>query len=122
MPNENLPPAQASYLVPLMQPLAYPADVQHSIEQNRRALLYAPLAFQAEEISGYLLDTPQGPKLRLNLQSAELDPSYKSPRRPVSVLATLAEWQAEFVLTPRLREKLAPLLLVIAPALLAPQD
>jgi hypothetical protein len=119
---ENFPPALASCPAPRSRSIAYPRHMQQIIEQTRRALLYAALAFKAEEISGCVVESLQGPKLRLNLQYTELDRSYKSPRRPVSVLATLVEWQAEFRLTPALLEKLTPLLQEIAPALLAPQD
>jgi hypothetical protein len=41
---------------------------------------------------------------------------------PISVLATLAERRAEFVLTAHLLEKLTPILRQVVPALLRPAE
>jgi hypothetical protein len=123
MQNENLKPAPAStsttWLASLDQPIKHPPHIQEFLERNRRDLLCAPLVFKPEEISGRLLDTKAGPGLRINLQNTELDKRYKNPRPPIAVEATLAEWQAEFRLTPRLLLKLRPFLQQQAPALLA---
>jgi hypothetical protein len=118
MQPENLKPAPASIMQAMSQPMQYSPAMQQLLENNRRALLCGPLLSKPEEISGYLVDTKDGPGLRVNLQNHELDKKYKNPRPPVSVLATLAEWQAEFKLTPRLLLKLTPLLQQVALALL----
>lgn len=120
MQNENLKPALASYLATLSQPIQHPPHIAEFLERNRRDLLCSALLFKPEEISGRLIDTKQGPGMRVCLQDTERDKRYKSPRAPLTVEGTLAEWQAEFELTPRLLLKLTPLLQKIAPQLLAP--
>lgn len=84
-------------------------------EKVRRVLLCGPLLFKAHEISGYT----QGNELIISLQDTEADRGFKRPKPPTLVRATYAEWQAEFALTPKLREKLLPTLNRVAPQLAA---
>lgn len=84
-------------------------------EENRRVLLCGPLLFKPHEITGY---TEAG-QLIICLQDTEADRHRKRPTPPTLVRASYAEWLAAFTLTPKLREKLRPTLLRVAPELAA---
>lgn len=119
MPHDIFKPSLASYLSTLGKPIKHPPHILEFMERNRRELLHSPLIFKPEEISGRLFEAKAGPSLRVNLQNTERDKKFKTPRPPLTVEGTLAEWQAEFKAVPRLLLKLRPLLQKEAPDLLA---
>lgn len=121
--HKNIPnPSRTSFWASLDKPIQHPPHVQEALERNRRFLLCSPLLSKPHEINGWVIEGKDGPQLQLSLRDEELDRKFKSPRAPVTVTASFAEWRAEFALTPRLLAKLTPLLQKVAPALLLPAE
>jgi hypothetical protein len=93
--------------------------MQALLEENRRVLLFSPMLSKPDEITGYLVESKDGPQLRLSIRNDEVDRKFKTPRPPITIEATFTEWREAFARTPRLLAKLTPMLRQVAPALLA---
>jgi hypothetical protein len=99
--------------LPLYSPIAPAHHRTTRPEENRRTLLCGALLYKPEEISGYV----EGDELVIALQNIAADKGLKCPKPPVLVRAKFAEWRDAFTLTPKLREKLLPVLARVAPSL-----
>jgi hypothetical protein len=99
--------------LPAYSPIAPAHHRPTRAEENRRTLLCGALLYKPEEISGYV----EGDELVIALQDTAADKGRKCPKPPVLVRAKFAEWRDAFTLTPKLREKLLPVLSCVAPSL-----